>query len=260
MELTIIGCSGSLSGPNSTASSYLVQAPHQGRTFSLVVDLGPGSTGRLFSVLDPATVDAIAISHLHPDHCLDLTGFHIAAQHSPTAPWKPVPLYGPPGTLERITRAHDPSPDGTEPDDLGASYAFTSWQREQQIGPFMITTELLAHPVPMFGMRIEADGVVLAYSGDTGPTDALIELARGADLLLCESAFLEGNDNQPGVHLTGKQAAEHARAAGASALMITHIPPWHSHDHVLADARPHYQGPISFAEPGVRTRVGTPQT
>jgi ribonuclease BN (tRNA processing enzyme) len=256
MELTIVGCSGSLSGPESPASCYLVRAPYQGRTFSMVVDLGPGSAGALFSVIDPSTLDAIAISHLHPDHCLDLTGFHVASRYAPDGPWPQVALYGPPGTLERIGRAYDPSPDGTEPDDLTASFAFQAWEPEQQVGPFTISTAVLVHPVPMYGMRIATDDSVLVYSGDTGPADALIKLARGADLLLCESAFLEGDDNQPDVHLTGKQAAEHAAAAGAGALMITHVPPWHDHDRVLADAAPHFEGPIEFARRGLTRRIG----
>ena len=75
MELTIVGCSGSVSGPDSTASCYLVRAPYEGRTYALVLDLGPGSFGQLYRYLDPAQVDAIGLSHLHPDHCLDLTGF-----------------------------------------------------------------------------------------------------------------------------------------------------------------------------------------
>jgi ribonuclease BN (tRNA processing enzyme) len=256
MELTIIGCSGSLSGPDSPASSYLVQAPYAGRTFSLVVDLGPGSAGALFSVLDPATIDAIAISHLHPDHCLDLTGFHVASRYAPDAPWPQIPLYGPPGTLDRLGRAYDPSPDGTEPDDLTASFSFQAWESQQQVGPFVITTSRLAHPVPMYGMRIAGDDAVLTYSGDTGPCGELIDLARDADLLLCESAFREGADNQKDVHLTGKQAAEHAAKAGVGALMITHIPPWHDHDRVLAEARPHFDGPITLARRGERHRVG----
>jgi ribonuclease BN (tRNA processing enzyme) len=86
MQLTIVGCSGSASGPDSPASCYLVQAPYEGRTFSLVLDLGPGSFGALYRYLDPAGVDAIGLSHQHPDHCLDMTGFYVASCYSTTAP------------------------------------------------------------------------------------------------------------------------------------------------------------------------------
>jgi len=256
MDLTIIGCSGSISGPESPASSYLITAPHQGRTFTLLVDCGPGAMGGLYRLIDPRRVDAIGISHLHPDHCIDLCGFHVASRYAPDAPWDPVDLYGPPGTLERITRAYDPSPNGGDHEDLTSSFTPHTWQPRQQVGPFMITTAVMSHPVPTYGMRIEADGVVLAYSADTGPTDALVDLARGADLLLAESAFLDGADNPPGLHLTGSQAGDHANRAGAASLMITHIPPWHEPVQVLAAAREHFGGPVEAATTGLIKRIG----
>jgi ribonuclease BN (tRNA processing enzyme) len=97
---------------------------------------------------------------------------------------------------------------------------------------------------------------VLAYSADTGPTPALVELARDADLLVCEAAFVDdAAPNPPDLHLTGSQAARHAAAAGAAALMITHIPPWHDRGRVLAQARPHFDGPIELAVTHQRSSV-----
>jgi ribonuclease BN (tRNA processing enzyme) len=256
MDLTVIGCSGSLSGPRSPASSYLITTPYQGRTFSLLVDLGPGALGALFGVIDPSRLDAIAISHLHPDHCIDLCGFHVASRYAPKGPWDPIDLYGPPGTLERITRAYDPSADGSGREDLTSSFIPYAWQPEQRIGPFTIITVRMSHPVPTYGMRIEAGDVVLAYTADTGPTPALVDLARGADLLLAESSFLDGDDNPPGLHLTGSQAGEYATRAGVSALMITHIPPWHDPDLVLAAAREQFDGPVQAAAQGLVRRIG----
>jgi ribonuclease BN (tRNA processing enzyme) len=86
MKLTVVGCSGSLSGPDSPASSYLVQAPYENRTFSLLLDCGPGAMGALYRYLDPREIDAIGLSHLHADHCLDLTGYHVAACYSHLCP------------------------------------------------------------------------------------------------------------------------------------------------------------------------------
>ena len=83
MKLTVVGCSGSISGPDSPASSYLVQAPYDNRTFSLLLDFGPGAMGALYRYLDPREIDAIGLSHLHADHCLDLCGYHVAACYSP---------------------------------------------------------------------------------------------------------------------------------------------------------------------------------
>ena len=256
MDLTVIGCSGSISGPASPASSYLVTAPYDGRTFSLLVDCGPGALGALYGLIDPGRIDAIVISHLHPDHCIDLCGFHVASRYAPGGPWDPVDLYGPAGTLARISRAYDASPDGSDPEDLTGTFTSHDWRPTQQVGPFAITTEIMEHPVPTYGMRIEADGAVLTYSADTAPTPALVDLARDADLLLAESAYLDGDDNPKGLHLTGSEAGDHATAAGARALMITHIPPWHDQDRVLAAAREHFGGPVEAAARGKFCRIG----
>src|SRR5690606_40786747 len=95
MRLTVVGCSGSGSGPESPASCYLVQAEHEGRTFSVLLDLGPGAFGALYRHLDPAEVDAVLFSHLHPDHCLDLCALYVGANYSVTAPWSPAAVHGP---------------------------------------------------------------------------------------------------------------------------------------------------------------------
>lgn len=253
MELTVVGCSGSVSGPDSAASCYLLQGPYQGRRFSLVLDLGPGAFGALYRYLDPADVDAIGLSHLHPDHCLDVCGFHVASRHSPTAPWSPVPLYGPAHTLARLDRAY--APDGEPGADAGlaASFQVRRWAADQQIGPWRVSTLRVAHPVEAYALRLTGpDGATVVYTGDTGPLRELAAFARGADLLLAEAAFVEAPDLPAGMHLTGRQAAELAAAAGVGRLVLTHIPPWHDSARVLAEARPHFAGPLVLARPGAR--------
>ena len=264
MRLTIVGCSGSTSGPDSAASCYLVQAPYEGRTFSLVLDLGPGSFGALHRYVDPSTVDAYALSHLHPDHCLDLCGAYVAGRYSATAPWAPPVVHAPAGAGARIARAYEVPPGdgrGPEPGESIADwFDFRVWQPEQTVGPFRVATALVDHPVEAYAVRLtEADGASLVFSGDTGPCDALVDRARGedgtgVDLLLVESAFMDGPNLPRGVHLTGPQAAAAAQSSGAAALLITHVPPWHDPERVLAEAAPHFSGPSALAVPGaVRT-------
>jgi len=255
VRLTVVGCSGSTSGTLSPASSYLVQAPHQGRTFSLLLDLGPGSFGHLYRYLDPREIDAIALSHLHPDHCLDVCGFYVAARYSvPGSPWPGIPLYGPAGTRERIRAAYEvPGPAGEPGPGIGDHFDYRTWLPEQQVGPFRVSTARVAHPVEAYAVRVVLDGPdggTLVFSGDTGPCPAVVELAGGADLLLAEAAFLDGAANPPGLHLTGRRAAEAAQQAGVGQLLLTHIPPWHQPEQVLAEARPHFAGPVALAEPG----------
>ena len=131
MELTVVGCSGSVPGPESPASSYLVRAPHEGRTFSLLLDLGPGAFGHLHRYLDPAELDAVALSHLHPDHCLDVCALYVAARYSATAPWPRIPLYGPTGTRARIVRAYEVAAPGGGPAEpqptIGAHFVHHDW-------------------------------------------------------------------------------------------------------------------------------------
>jgi ribonuclease BN (tRNA processing enzyme) len=119
-----------------------------------------------------------------------------------------------------------------------------------RLGPFTITTSRVVHPVPGYGMRVERAGKVLAYSGDTGPCDALVELARGADLLLVEASFREGDDNPPGLHLTGREAGEAARKAGVGTLVLTHIPPWHDKSGAVDEAREVFDGRTELAATG----------
>jgi ribonuclease BN (tRNA processing enzyme) len=249
MKLTVVGCSGSLSGPDSPASSYL--------------DCGPGAMGALYRYLDPREIDAIGLSHLHADHCLDLCGYHIAACYSPSAPWPRRPVYAPANAASRLARACEVTgPDGpnSESDEsIAERFQWHIWQPNQQIGPFQVRTVRVEHPVEAYAIRVEEAGRrggVLVYSGDTGPSDALVRLADGADLLLIESAFLDGSDNPSGMHLSGAQAAAVAKVSGARAVVLTHIPPWHKSDDVLAEARPHFDGPISLASPGATWDVG----
>ena len=263
MKLTIVGCSGSLSGPDSAASSYLVQAPYQDRTFSLLIDCGPGAMGALYRYLDPREVDAIALSHLHPDHCLDLCGYYVAARYSPNAPWPRRPVYAPANAARRISQAYEASHGESGVSEHGPTitehFDWFTWQPSQRIGPFTVRTVRVEHPVESYALRVQEDiprGGAMVYSGDTGPSEALVQLANSVDLFLVESSFLDQPDNPDGMHLTGAQAAAIGQAAGVAAIVLTHIPPWYEPDRVLAEATPHFDGPISLAKPGAVWDIG----
>ncbi len=246
MRLTVVGMSGSYAGPDSPASCYLVEEEQAGRCHRILLDLGSGALGPLQRFTDLRDIDAVLFSHLHADHCLDLCGYYVVRKYHPAGPLPPIPVWGPPGTARRMARAYD------LPDVPGMSrqFDFRTFPADPfRIGPFTITTTRVAHPVPTYALRVEAGGRSLVYSGDTGECRRLVELARGCDLFLCEASFLERNDNPSGLHLTGRQAGEHATAAGVGRLLLTHVPPLLDSAEVLADAKPAFAGPLELARP-----------
>ncbi|XRQ05044.1 MBL fold metallo-hydrolase [Actinomadura welshii] len=245
MRVTVIGCSGSFPGPDSPASSYLIEADD----YALVLDLGNGALGSLQRFRSLYDIDAVCISHLHADHCLDLCGYWVARTYRPGGPPPPIPVHGPSGTAERMARAYDLEPPG-----MTGTFDFRTLRRgPYDIGPFRVTTALMPHPVEAYAFRIEHGGRALAYSGDTGPSDDLVELASGADLFLCEASFLEGPGLPSELHLTAREAGEHAARADVGRLVLTHLVPWNDADLSLKEAKASsYGGDIELARVGAQ--------
>ncbi|MFB4319699.1 MBL fold metallo-hydrolase [Actinomadura sp. 21ATH] len=244
MRVTVIGCAGSFPGPESPASCYLIQA----EGFSLLLDLGNGALGSLQRFHPLYEIDAICLSHLHADHCLDLCGYWVARTYRPGGAPPRIPVHGPADTPRRMAAAYDLEP---EPG-MSETFEFhTLRSGPYDIGPFRVTTALMPHPVEAFAFRIEHGGRALAYSGDTGPSDDLVELARGADLFLCEASFLEGPGQPADLHLTAREAAEHAARAEVGRLVLTHLVPWNDAQMSLTEAKGSaYRGPIELATVG----------
>jgi ribonuclease BN (tRNA processing enzyme) len=218
MRLTIIGCSGSTPGPNSPASCYLLE--HEG--FRLLLDLGNGSFGPLQTHVDPARLDAVFLSHLHADHCLDIAPFVVWHRYSGRADGGRVPLYAPVEAERRLALAYEPDGDG-----LTDVFDFVPiGPGSFDLGPFEVSLARTAHPVECYAIRLDVGGRSLVYTGDTGACERVIDLARGADVLLAEAAHPPGPGLPPNLHLTGREAGEHAAAAGVGRLLLTHVPAW----------------------------------
>lgn len=110
MRLTIVGCAGSYPGPDSPASCYLLQAEdpgEPGRTWSVLLDLGNGALGALQRYVDPLAVDAVLLSHLHADHCVDMTSYYVLRKYHPSGTQPKIPVWGPKGTARRLAKAYD---------------------------------------------------------------------------------------------------------------------------------------------------------
>ena len=244
MRITVIGCSGSFPGPDGPASCYLLEA----EGFRLLLDLGNGAVGALQRHAGLDTIDAVCLSHHHADHCLDICPFWVARTYRPGGRMRRIPVYGPAGTALRMAQAYGM---GSGPGMTEAFDFVTLAPGTRQIGPFRLRLAHMNHPVETFGFRVEHGGRVLAYSADTGNCPALVELARAADVLLCEASYLSGPDPGPDMHLTARQAAEHAARAGAGKLILTHLVPWNDRQQTLAEASgSSFRGPLSLAAPG----------
>lgn len=241
MKLTVVGCAGSFGRPDSPCSSYLVE--YDG--FRLLVDMGPGAVGALQAHLRLSDVDAIVLTHLHADHCLDVAGWVVAHRYDPRGGRVAVPLHAPTGAEHRVISVYG------APDDCSDVFRYDRLTAgKRQIGPFAVRAAVMAHPIECYGLRVEAGGRTLTYSADTGPCDALVELSRDTDLLLCEASFVTGGGPEKGVHLTGRQAGRHATAAGARRLLLTHLVAWNDDEQVRAEAEATYSGPLELARAG----------
>ena len=248
MRLTVVGCSGSYPGPDSPASSYLVEAEDGDRTWRVLLDLGSGALGPLHGVVDPLSIDAVFISHLHPDHWFDMSGFYVLRKYHPSGPQPRIPVYGPRGIAKRMAMAYGLA----EQPGMNEEFDFREYDEQcpVTVGPLTLSVARVAHPVATYAIKVTHGGRSFVYSGDTGPCQALVDLARDADLLLAEAAFREGEDNPTGLHMTGKEAGETAARAGAHRLVLTHIPPWYEKAHALEEARPVFRGPLDLARCG----------
>jgi ribonuclease BN (tRNA processing enzyme) len=251
VRLTILGCSGSIPGPGQAASGYLLEADG----FLLAVDFGNGTFAELQARHDPFDLGALVLSHLHPDHCADFGALTVLRRYHPHPPFdvyaRRLPVHAPENAPLRLAKAYAPNDVELAETDLSDVYSFHALNGETaRLGPFELCAVPVNHPTEAFGLRISHGGRTLAYTGDTGPCDSLDDLARGADVLLAEATWTDSPERPPGVHLSGKQAGQLARRAGAGQLLLTHVAPWSDHAAILAEAEAEFPGAMLVQQGG----------
>jgi ribonuclease BN (tRNA processing enzyme) len=247
MQLTVLGACGAWPAAGQACSGYLIE--HEG--FRLIADLGYATVPRLLELMPAAAVDAVVISHGHPDHCVDLNPL-LRARVMGDEPAPPLPVYAPAGALDAVLALDEPgmlaSGLALHPLDIGGRFT---------VGPFTAETRLLPHWLPNAGLRLAAGGVTLAYTGDSGPSPRVVELARGADLLLAEATSVdEVPGNRRGYLSSARDAAREAAQAGASRLVLTHLWPGTDHTAARAAAATEYDGDIEVARAGLVLDLG----
>jgi ribonuclease BN (tRNA processing enzyme) len=250
VELVVLGSSAAWPEAGRAAAGFLLR--HEG--FAAVLDFGTGTLSNLQRHIPHERLDAVIITHEHLDHCLDLYPLTVARSLH-TEPLKPLPLIAPDGVFDRIAALEDEEGVAEMREQLFDVRTIDPGQGFD-VGPLHVTTRLLPHMVPNAGLRIEAGGKAVVYTGDTGPSDELVALGRGADLLVAEASWLEPRQDLGPIHLTARQAGEHAARAGTASLLLTHMWPGLDRDRVRSDAAKAFDGNLQVADEGMTVRVG----
>ncbi len=239
--LTVLGCDGSWPGPGGAGSGYLVA----GGGTSILLDSGPGTFAQLQRYLDPGRIDAVVLSHAHPDHWTDLESFATWAGYGPARDrycgeeGDPLTVYAPPGLRER---SHYGAAAWIDWRVLGESDLFA-------VGALEVRTAATDHGIATRAVCVVHDGATLAYSADSGPSWSVETLGRGMGTFLCEATYTQEAEGSM-LHLSGREAGAMAAAAGVARLILTHRSPTVSADEVRREAELAYGRPVEQASTG----------
>jgi ribonuclease BN (tRNA processing enzyme) len=242
MRLTVLGGCGAWPEAGQACSGFLLE--HDG--FRLIVDLGYATLPRLLEYAAADQIDAVVISHGHPDHCADLNPL-LRARALRDDPPPPLPVHAPPGALEAVLALDSPGmlADAIELREIRPGTRL-------DIGPFRAVTRLLPHWVPNVGMRLTAGGASVMYTGDSGPAAEVAELARDADLLLAEATYVSQVPEDSRRYLSSAaDAGRQATRAGARRLLLTHLWPGTDRRAARDAAGAAYDGEIGVATAGM---------
>lgn len=242
LALIPVGVGAAYSAPGEAQSCYLIRAGER----IVCCDLGSGALNRLTDIIAPERLAAVVISHLHPDHCVDLLALHVYMAYGPGR-GRRLALHAPAGIEARFV-----------------AFGIDDWRASFDLAPLTgpggrvdlgagltMTYAEVPHLPPTFALRFDRGGASICYGADCAPNDAVVDLARGADLLVLESSF--GPDPGPAdvPHLSGADAGRIAAAAGAGRLLLTHCYPEFDRSATLAAARAGLpEGAVEWARPG----------
>jgi ribonuclease BN (tRNA processing enzyme) len=242
MRLRVLGACGGWPAAGLACSGYLVG---DGETL-VWLDAGAGTLAELLLHATLPDLGALWISHLHPDHCSDLGLVRNALAYGRGRGDRTLPVLGPPGWRAWFDMA--------VPDAAATLAVFETREHRDRgeiaIGGLRLTPFAVRHGIPTFGCRVESDRGVLAYSADSGPSDALVELARGADLFVCEAYLSLPDAGESATVMTPEQAGAIASAARVRRLLLTHLHPDADPAAAVVRAGATYAGPVSVAQQG----------
>jgi ribonuclease BN (tRNA processing enzyme) len=241
MRLTVLGSSASYAGAGRACAGYLVE----GGGARVLFDLGNGTLANLGRVIDPLTLDAVFISHGHPDHYLDLFGLQALLRYAPEGPAPQMRVFAPEDLLGRAACLLDSH------GRLEFAEAFAMGALAHgiplRVGDMLVTPREVDHEGVTFALVAEADDRRLCYTSDTRSGAAVLSAARGADLLLADATLPESHAGRA-PHMTAAEAGALAAEAGVSTLVVTHLWPTTPRHAILDDARAAFTGEVHLAD------------
>jgi ribonuclease BN (tRNA processing enzyme) len=249
LQLDVLGAGPAYTDrPGAVGASYLLRTA----TTSVVLDLGQGAFPRLAGELEPSSVDAIAVSHLHPDHFIDLVALrhYLRWQFDPV---RHVRVIAPSGLAERLDALHD------EPGFTAVSLDVEPIRLETiSIGDLTLEAARVRHTADSHGFRIAlGDGPGLVYSGDCGRAEDLDTLMHRGDTLLSEVSFGPGPVPHDAEHLDGPSVGRLAARNGAGRVLLTHLQMGFDRGATIGSVAAAYPGPVDLVEPGDRFTISS---
>lgn len=248
MDLTVVGAGPAYSDrPGAVGAAYLVR--HDGA--ALLLDLGHGAFSNLAREIEPSELSGVVISHLHPDHFIDLVPLRHYLRYE-FDPARRVTVHGPAGLGDRIDALHD------EPGFSAAALDVEALaEGSADIGPLHVEARRVRHTDDSFAFRVSSDGSGpgLVYSGDCGRADDLAPLVQPGDVLLTEVSFGPGPVPPGAEHLDGAGVGDLAAGTRVGRLLLTHIQMGYDREATLAAVGSRFAGDARFVEPGDRLTV-----
>ncbi len=243
LRLTVLGCDGSYPGPGGAASGYLVQ----GAGVALWLDAGPGTLANLQCHLSLDDLDAVVLSHEHPDHRSDVEGLGVALSGfaGRDRSRSSVPVYAPAGLAGQVYHGDSP----------GLAWHEVADGDRIGVGGLGLAFSRTDHGPVTLAVRVDGEGTSLGYSADSGPGWSLEALGTGLGLALCEATYCADEEGRS-QHMSARQAATSAICAGARRLVLTHRWPTVAAGEVFEEASAVWGGPVDQARIGATWEVG----
>jgi ribonuclease BN (tRNA processing enzyme) len=262
VELIVLGAAPAYTDRRgSAASSYLLQAGDA----NLLLDLGQGAFANLASAIEPSTLTAVLVSHLHPDHFVDLVPLRHYLKWEFHPPRR-VRVAAPAGLAGRLDALNGEA--GFAAESLDIERLAEGLHR---IGPFEVEVKRVAHTDESYAFRVAVTGVAggpggsaggpggsaasIVYSGDCARVDDLAPLIHPGDTVLSEATFGAGPVAPGAQHITSGDVARVAAQCGAARLLLTHVLSTHSRSGTLSAARDAFAGPVQLITEGDRFEV-----